>query len=131
MTDRPHSGGNDQDIGRHQADSEIGQPKRQRQASPSLTIIQCLATRDLEAYCGNVFLGAVRPSEPGSIDEVAEIYTMALIELLEVLNRMSNHERMLLAEGMSRLLDLSSAPARSGLLATGGSRIGWRSDASP
>ena len=131
MTDRPRSGGNDRDIGQHQADSAIGQPKRQRPASPALTIIQCLATRDFEAYCGNVFLGAARPSEPGSSDEVVELYTIALIELLEVLNRMSNHERMLITEGMRRPLDLSAAPARPGLLATGGSRIGWRSDAPP
>lgn len=131
MKDRPCSGRNDRDIGPHQADSVIRQTKRQRQVSPPLTIVQCLATRDLEAYCGNVFLGAVRPSEPGSSDEVVELYTMALIELLEALDRMSNHERMLIIEGMRRPLDLSSAPARPGLLATGGSRIGWRSDVPP
>ncbi|MEQ8490275.1 MAG: hypothetical protein RID15_18305 [Marinovum algicola] len=129
MTDRPSGGGNDRDIGPHLAISAIGHPKRQCRAIPFLTIIQCLATRDLEAYCGSVYLGAVTPTEPGSSDEVAEIYTVALIELLEVLGRMSNHERMLVVEGISRQLDISSAPSRPGLLAAGSSEIAWRDDA--
>tara|TARA_R110002124_G_scaffold252226_2_gene417499 strand:- start:548 stop:958 length:411 start_codon:yes stop_codon:yes gene_type:complete len=131
MKDRRRSEGNDRDIGPRQADSVIRQPKGQRQPSPPLTIVQCLATRDLEAYCGNVFLGAVRPSEPGSSDEVVELYTMALIELLEALDRMSNHQRILIIEGMRRPLDPLSGPARPGLLETGGSRIRWRADAPP
>ena len=102
--------------------------KHGRRANPFLTIIQCISTRDIELYCGNVFLGAAAPTEPGNSDEVAEIYTVALIELIDVLERMSNHERMLVVEGFSKPLDLLTAPSRPSLLTTAVSRIGVRSN---
>ncbi|MFT6532773.1 MAG: hypothetical protein ACJASC_002326 [Limimaricola cinnabarinus] len=95
----------------------------------ALTVIQCIAARRLEFYCGNVFLTTIAPSEPGSADEVAEIYTTVLIDLLEVLEQGSNHQRIQILEGMKRRLDFSSAPTSLGLLAVGGSLVGKRSNA--
>ncbi|MDD9746057.1 MAG: hypothetical protein RIF42_07970 [Parvibaculaceae bacterium] len=118
MTDRPTVGENDPVVSPNETERSRS-PRRRSRAGPYLTIIQCINTRDIEVYCGNVFLGAMTPTEPGSSDEVAEIFTTALIELFGVLGRMSNHERMLVAEEMRKQMDLTSAPSGPGLLATG------------
>tara|TARA_R100001086_G_scaffold241154_1_gene167870 strand:- start:339 stop:656 length:318 start_codon:yes stop_codon:yes gene_type:complete len=91
---------------------------RHRSAGFSVTIVQSIASRDLEAYFGSVFLAAKTPTEPGNGDEVAEFYTVVVIGLLEMIERMSNHQRMqFLAEaGKPRLS--SPWPSGTGLLAS-------------
>lgn len=91
---------NDQDTGSQSLARARGAPPDRERAGPFLTIIQCISTRRLEFYCGSVFLTAVAPSEPGSTDEVAEIYTVVLIELLKFFERRSNHQRMEILEGV-------------------------------
>lgn len=121
---------NDQDTGSRPLARARGAPPDQGQAGPFLTIIQRISTRRLEFYCGNVFLTAVMPSEPGSIDEVAEIYTVVLIELFKFLEQGSNHQRMAILEGVKKQPDLSFPPTGPGLLADSASTIGqlrWHS----
>ncbi|NRP51554.1 hypothetical protein XMM354_003353 [Aliiroseovarius sp. xm-m-354] len=108
---------NDQDTGSRSLARARGAPPDRGRAGPFLTIIQCISTRRLEFYCGSVFLNAVAPSEPGSTDEVAEIYTVVLIELLKFLEQGSNHQRMEILEGVTKQPNLSFPPAGPGLLA--------------
>ncbi|MDE4272738.1 hypothetical protein PXK58_01995 [Phaeobacter gallaeciensis] len=115
---------NDQDIGSRPLARSPGALRNHGRAGPFLTIIQCISTRRLEFYCGNVFLIAVVPSEPGSIHEVAEIYTVVLIELFKFLEQGSNHQRMAILEGVKKQPDLSSPPTGLGLLADSASTIG-------
>ncbi|KII18044.1 hypothetical protein OO25_03455 [Phaeobacter sp. S60] len=115
---------NDQNTGSRPLARSRGAPPDQGRSGPSLTIIQCISTRRLEFYCGSVFLAEVAPSEPGSTDEVAEIYTVVLIELLKFLEQGSNHQRMEILEGVKKQPDLSSPPIGPGLLAGSASIIG-------
>tara|TARA_Y100001951_G_scaffold95748_1_gene93575 strand:- start:2972 stop:3442 length:471 start_codon:yes stop_codon:yes gene_type:complete len=123
MIDRPPVGESDQVTSPYGTDNARDRQDECR-ANLFLTIVQCISTRDIELYCGNLFLGAVTPTDPGSCDEVAEIYTVALIEFIDVLGRMSNHERMLVVEGITRPQDLTPAPSRPGLLTTTNSHFG-------
>ena len=88
-------------------------------------------TRRLEFYCGSVFLTAVVPSEPGSTDELAEIYTVVLIELLKFFERRSNHQRMEILEGVKKQPKLSFPPTGPGLLADSASTIGQLGKSAP
>lgn len=70
------------------------------QTRNAVTITSNLKTQKLEAWFGGAHLWSTTPSEPGSVDEVAEFYTATLIRLLEVVEVMSAHERMqLLSKG--------------------------------
>jgi len=73
----------------------------------SVSIVSNLATGDLEAWLGGAHLWSTVPTEPGSIDEVAEFFAATLIRLLEVVGEMSAHERMQLR---SRALASSGSP---------------------
>ncbi len=59
-----------------------------------IAIIQDLETRHLEAYFGHRFLWATPSTEPGSLDEVVEFYTVTLIRLLDAVKSLSAHERI-------------------------------------
>ena len=122
---------NDQDTGSRPLARSRAAPPNQGRAGPFLTIIQCISTRRLEFYCGSVFLTAVAPSEPGSTDEVAEIYTVVLIELLKFFERGSNHQRMEILEGVKKQPNLSFPPTGPGLLADSASIIGQLGKAAP
>lgn len=124
MKNQPRVRMNDQDTGSRSLARARGAPPDQGRAGPFLTIIQCISTRRLEFYCGSVFLTAVAPSEPGSTDEVAEIYTVVLIELLKFLEQGSNHQRMEILEGVTKQPNLSFPPAGPGLLADSASTTG-------
>jgi len=122
---------NDQDTGSRPLARSRAAPLNQGRAGPLLTIIQCISTRGLEFYCGSVFLTAVAPSEPGSTDELAEIYTVVLIKLFKFLEQGSNHQRMEILEGVKKQPVLSSPPTGPGLLADSALIIGQLGKSAP
>ena len=104
MIDRPPVGESDQVTSPYGTDNARDRQDECR-ANLFLTIVQCISTRDIELYCGNLFLGAVTPTDPGNGAAAAEIYTVVV-------------------EGITRPQDLTPAPSRPGLLTTTNSHFG-------
>lgn len=67
-----------------------------------ISVFQDIESRWLNACYDGVFLWSRAVIDPGSTDEVAEIFTVTLVRFVDVLQSLSAHQRIELLAGKQR-----------------------------